>query len=61
MVVVVKVTVRPELAVALTVKSGSPRVLFGREPKVMVWLAMVMEKVAGLAVITRGIVRPSSQ
>src|SRR3954452_16070958 len=32
-----KPTDRPELAVALTVKSASPNVLFASAPKVMVW------------------------
>ncbi len=35
-VVELKVTVRPELAVALTAKSAAPYVLFERAPKVMV-------------------------
>jgi hypothetical protein len=39
-VVVVKVTGSPELAVALTVNGGSPSVLLGSAPKVMVWSAL---------------------
>lgn len=38
-VVLLKLTARPEEAVALTVKSGSPKVLFPRAPNVIVWLA----------------------
>ena len=34
-------TARPDVAVALTVKSGSPNVLFGSEPNEIVWLAFV--------------------
>ena len=36
-VVVVKVTVRPELALALTVIGGVPITLFANGPKTMVW------------------------
>ena len=35
----VKVTVRPEEAVALTAKFGSPYVFDASEPKLIVWLA----------------------
>ena len=41
----VKLTGRPEEAVALTVKSGSPKVLFARGPNVIVWSALAMLKV----------------
>src|SRR5262245_45324140 len=37
-----KLTARPEEAVALTVKSGSPTSLLGRAANVMVWLALAM-------------------
>ena len=39
-----KLTARLELAVALTLKSASPKVLFGSDPKVIVWLALPMLK-----------------
>ena len=35
-----KLTAKPELAVALTAKSGSPYVLVPNAPKVIVWLAL---------------------
>ena len=35
-----KLTDKPELAVALTVKSGSPKVLPASAPKVIVWFAL---------------------
>src|SRR5436190_1844801 len=41
--VAAKLTARPESAVALTGKSGSPKVFVARGPKVMVWLALVTE------------------
>ena len=41
----VKLTYRPEEAVALTVKSGSPKVLFATGTNVIVWLALRMLKV----------------
>jgi len=42
-----KLTVRPDDAVALTVKSGSPKVLLDRAPKLMVWFALVMARLLG--------------
>ena len=33
----VKLTVKPEVVVALTLKSASPNVLFGKAPNVIVW------------------------
>jgi hypothetical protein len=38
-------TVRPELAVAVTVSGASPKVRLGRAPKLMVWLALATVKV----------------
>lgn len=35
-----KLAVKPELAVALTVKSGSPNVLSAIAPNVIVWFAL---------------------
>ena len=43
----VKLTGNPELAVALTTKSGSPNVLSGNGPKAMVWDAGVIVKLPG--------------
>jgi hypothetical protein len=43
-VVDVKVTARPEDAVALTVNGAAPYAWFDRAPKVMVWLSDVTEK-----------------
>jgi hypothetical protein len=37
----VNVTASPELAVALTLKSGSPNVLFARGANVIVWFALL--------------------
>src|SRR2546429_9979089 len=45
-----KLTVRLEVAVALTVKSGSPKVLPASAPKVMVWIPLAMENVCGTSV-----------
>src|ERR1700752_2970567 len=39
-----KLTVRPEVAVALIPKSASPKVLFARAPNVIVWFALAMLK-----------------
>ncbi len=41
----VKLTGRPELAVALTVKSASPTVLSASAPNVIVWLTLEMIRV----------------
>ncbi len=43
-VVELKLTARPELAVALTLKSAAPSCLSARAPKVIVWLALVTLK-----------------
>ena len=43
-VVDVKLTARPEDAVALTANGAVPTVWFERAPKVMVWLALVTWK-----------------
>jgi hypothetical protein len=40
----VKLTVNPELAVALNLNGCEPSVLFGSDPKAMVWLALVTWK-----------------
>src|SRR5882724_4592914 len=48
-----KVTGRPEEAVALTVKSGSPKVLPAGAPKVIVWSSLV--KVTVPPVFTTGV------
>ena len=40
--VAAKLTDKPELAVALTVKFGSPKVLLASAPNVMVWLALAI-------------------
>ena len=40
-----KLTARPEDAVALTVKSRSPKVLFGSTPNVIVWFAFAITSV----------------
>ena len=50
-VVEAKLTVRPEVAVALTVNGGVPKCWFGKAAKVMVWLAWVTWKlcVTGVA------------
>src|SRR5947209_4448560 len=45
-----KLTVRLELAVALTVKSASPKVLPASTPKLMVWACWPMENVCGTSV-----------
>src|SRR4051794_39029620 len=37
-------TAKPEVALALTAKSGAPNVLVARGPNVIVWLALTMEK-----------------
>ena len=52
-----KLTVRPEEAVALTVKSGSPKVLLANPPNVIVWLDLATVKdwstgVAGLKLVS---------
>src|SRR5258708_25090297 len=39
-----KLTAKPEEAVALRFKGASPKVLFAREPKVIVWLALATAK-----------------
>jgi hypothetical protein len=44
------VTGRPDEALALTVKSGSPNVLLGSDPKVMVWPAFAIENVRATGV-----------
>ncbi len=41
----VKLTARPELAVAPTVMGESARILSARVPKVMTWSALLMAKV----------------
>ncbi len=41
----VKETSRPEDAPALTVKSGSPKVLFASAPKVIAWFAFAIANV----------------
>src|SRR5579872_270346 len=45
-----KVTVNPEVAVALTVKSASPKILLPSPPNVIVWLALLMENDCGTSV-----------
>src|SRR5215831_16766164 len=42
-----KPTAKPEDAVALTPKSGSPKVLLASAANVIVWTALTMEKVCG--------------
>ena len=42
-----KLTAKPELAVALTAKSGSPNVLFANALNVIVWLALLIVKLCG--------------
>ena len=42
-----KLTLSPDEAVALTLKSGSPKVLFASGPKVIVWFALPMLKFCG--------------
>jgi hypothetical protein len=37
----VKLAAKPEEAVALTLKSASPNVLFARDPNVIVWFALL--------------------
>ena len=49
-VVDVKLTVRPEDAVAPTVKSAVPSVLLARAPNVMLWLAWVIVAVVAAVV-----------
>ena len=44
-----KLTAKPEVADALTPKSGSPKVLFAKTPNVIVWLAFKLVR-AKLAV-----------
>src|SRR5205807_10638443 len=43
-----KVTARLEVALALTLKSGSPKVLSARVPKLIVWSALVTVRAAVL-------------
>jgi hypothetical protein len=45
--VAAKVTAKLEDAVALTVKSASPKILFGSAPKAIVWLALAIENDCG--------------
>jgi hypothetical protein len=47
-VVAVKVTVKPEEAVALTVKGDCASVLFASAPKAIVWEALVTVKLTAL-------------
>ena len=42
-----KLTVRPDVAVALTEKSAAPYVLAGSAAKLMVWLPLAMLKLRG--------------
>src|SRR5580704_17293406 len=42
----VKLTAKPELAVALTRNTGCPYLLFANAPKVMVWLSCVTWKLS---------------
>ena len=46
-VVLLKATGRPELAVADTVNGGSPKALFASAAKVIVWLALPTVKLRG--------------
>jgi hypothetical protein len=50
-----KLTASPELAVALTLKSASPYVLFPRAPNVIVWVAAVMLNALLVAVVKAGL------
>ena len=47
-----RLTVNPEEAVALTLKSASPNVLFARDPNVIVWLALLTVSVKLASVTT---------
>ena len=42
-----KLTGRPEVALALTMKSGSPNVLFANAPNVIIWFALAIENACG--------------
>src|SRR5438445_12858221 len=42
-----KPTARPDVAVALTPKSGSPKVLFARAPHAIAWVALPMSHGCG--------------
>ena len=48
-----KLTVKPDVAVALTLKSASPKVLPGKAAKVIVWLAWATVKLCGTLVAAR--------
>ncbi len=55
----VKVTARPELARALTVKSGSPQVWSASGPKLMVWSAELMVKLCGTSAAGASVASPA--
>src|SRR5258708_37328139 len=55
------VTARPEDAVALTAKSGSPKVLLASAPNVMVWPALATENVCGTSVAGLRLVAPACE
>src|SRR5436305_8133238 len=56
-----KLTVRLEVAVALTVKSGSPKVLPVNTPKLMVWSALAMENDCGTSAAAVKLVSPACE
>src|SRR5258708_10632615 len=56
-----KVTVSPEVELALTLKSGSPNVAPDSVPNVIVWLPLLMENDRGTSVAALLLVSPACE